>query len=535
MKIYLTYFWMLFGLAAVTAQPNPAYLQGSVTFVSSQHTYVKFASTETIQPGDTLFKDSTGVGYLPWLVVKNKSTVSCVAVVLAGQYRPAIGTYLYARAPKTLSVQKNNFQIPKPPVNANPEPVAFTAPKVDRAETEKTNRQEIRGRISAASYSNLAGAASLHQMRYSINLQGTNINNSRFSTDNYLTFRHTLGAWDEVRSNFNRSLIIYSLGVKYDIDTSASLFLGRRMNQHISSMGAIDGLQYAKQWGRWHSGVLVGSRPDFEDYGINLHLLQAGGYLNFSVDTGRITYQTTLAFVEQQNQFKTDRRFAYFQQTAALGNILSAFASLELDLFSTVGQRPHLTNSLVSIQVQPSRKVSVSAAYDNRKNVIYYESYKSFIDQLIENETRQGLRASLSYRPFKTISWGASSSWRFQKNQVNRSLNINTYLNFNTVPLLKASASITANLLQTDFLNSRMLGVRLSKELIPGVWFADLNGRYVDYAYSYYENKVQQYIGGADFSFTISKKWSLHTYYEGTFSNTTTPLHRLHTKIIRRF
>lgn len=540
MKRYLISITLICCLFSGFSQQRYSYEQGSVSFLSSQHVYVKFSNTDFIQVGDTLFK-AVEATYVPALVVKNKSTTSCVSVLLNGAIRPVVGDVFFAR--KLVLKKEEKPEVPLPvqaPVVANPDPVSFTAPsKPERSDIEKNTKQDIRGRISAASYSSLSGVQRVHQMRYALNLQGEHIGNSKFSTDNYITFRHTLGEWAEVKSNFNRALIVYALGIRYDHDSTMSIALGRKINPNISSMGAIDGLQFEKKRGRFQGGVILGSRPDFEDYGINFNLFQAGAYMSYGVDTGRFVRQSTFAFVEQRNHFKTDRRFAYFQQSASLGPALNAFASFEVDLFSNINQTPQstlsLTNTLLSLQLKVSRKLSLTGAYDNRKNVIYYESYKSFIDQLIEQETRQGLRIAANYRPFKTITWGINGSWRFQKNQENVSKNFNTYLNFNQIPVVNMSASISANLLQTDFLDSKMFGVRVSREIIPGILNADMYGRYLTYAYSYYENTSEQYVGGADLSFSLTRKLALHTYYEGTFDKNNTTLHRIHTKIIQRF
>jgi hypothetical protein len=86
----------------------------------------------------------------------------------------------------------------------------------------------------------------------------------------------------------------------------------------------------------------------------------------------------------------------------------------------------------------------------NRKNIIYYESYKSYIDQLIDDETRQGLRVGANYHISKLFTWGFNASWRFQKSEINLSKNLNTYLNISKLPIINATASLSANILQNQ-------------------------------------------------------------------------------------
>jgi len=342
-----------------------------------------------------------------------------------------------------------------------------------------------------------------------------------------------------VQANFQDALKVYSLAVKYDLDKKSSITVGRKINQRISSMGAIDGIQAEKGFGNMLIGAIAGSRPDFLDYGLNLNLLQFGVYFGHTSTKDNKVQQTTVAFIEQRNLSKTDRRFLYFQHSNAFAKDLNVFVTLEADLYQniheTVSNTLSLTNLYLSLRYKLSKNISISASYDNRKNIIFYESYKSYIDQLIDDETRQGLRFNFNYRPFKTITWGVNASWRFQKDNANSSKNLNTYLNFSRIPWINASASVTANLLQTNYLDSKIYGVRITKEIIPGKLTSDVYFRMVDYQYNSYEYTIQQQIAGVDVSLNLTRKLAFHVYYEGTFDKKTDTLHRINTKIIQRF
>lgn len=520
--------------------------KGAVSFVSSINVYVKFPSTERINRGDTLFLQQNKQ-LIPCLIVKDKSSTSCVCSSLLSE-KVKVGTEFFART-KGLSPLKNeekqqaeekpdNNAAPIPGdtlIKATPEPII-----VDKERDEGDYKQKIRGRLSAASYSSFYGSETTHRMRYAFTMQGNNIGNSRFSTDNYITFRHTIGEWGAVKDNFNDAFKIYSLSVKYDLDKRSSITLGRKINQRISSMGAIDGLQIEKGFhNNFMVGVIAGSRPDYLDYGVNLKLLQGGVYVGYNSDKDQKFQQNTLAIIEQRNHAKPDRRFVYFQHTDNILKDLNVFGSLEIDLYQNIHEeishKAKLTNLYLSLRYKVSKKISVSASYDNRNNIIYYESYKSYIDQLIDDETRQGLRFNLNYRIFKTITWGVNASWRFQKSEANTSKNLNSYLNFGKIPGIKASASITANLLQTNYLDSKIFGVRLSKEIIAGKLNADIYYRMVNYQYKNYEFSIQQNIAGIDVALNLMRKLAFHVYYEGTFDSKANTFHRLNTKIIQRF
>ena len=212
---------------------------------------------------------------------------------------------------------------------------------------------------------------------------------------------------------------------------------------------------------------------------------------------------------------------------------------MEVDLYQNINSEAKttasLTNMYLSLRQKISKKTSLSVSYDNRKNIIYYESYKSYIDQLIDDETRQGLRFNLNYRPVKLVTWGVNASWRFQKSDMNLSKNGNSYLNISRIPWLKMSASITANFLQTHYLNSKMFGLRMSKDLLPGKLSSDAYVRMVDYRYTTSELSVQQKIVGLNLSWNLTRKLALYLYYEGTFDKKSDTFHRVNTKLVQRF
>ena len=141
------------------------------------------------------------------------------------------------------------------------------------------------------------------------------------------------------------------------------------------------------------------------------------------------------------------------------------------------------TSLFFSLNYRSSRKWSWSASYDARKNVIYYESYKNFIDQLIDQETRQGARIRFNYRPFKFVTFGSSAGYRFQKDHQNTSKNLYSFLSFSRIPWIKMSATISNTLLESNYLKGNIYGIMLAKDLLNGKLFSEINYRKLDYRY----------------------------------------------------
>lgn len=528
------------GLSAQTTVQD----KGKVSYVSSQNVYVKFSSTEGINIGDTLFLEKEGK-LIPALLVSNKSSVSCVCSKLVADAFQ-VSSEIVARKIRVEQKKEEKKERGKQPAK---EPLAtpadaMTPEKKAREEdgppeAKSQLRQKFRARLSAASYSNISDRGERTRMRYSFSMQGKNIANSKFSTDTYVTFRHTLNEWQAVKDNLNDALKIYSLAVKYDFNESTSLAVGRKINPNISNLGAVDGVQFEKGIGPFLFGAIAGSRPDLRDYSINLDLMQAGAYVGLvSRGTGK-HQQTTLGVIEQHNKSAVDRRFVYFQHSDELLKNMSVFGSAEMDLYQKIDgetkNKPSLTNMFVSLRYRFSRKLSASLSYDNRKNIIYYESYKTYIDQIIDDETRQGLRFGLNYRPFNRVTWGVNASWRFQKSSSNDSKNVNTYLNFNQIPGLKTSASLTANFLQTSYINSRILGLRLMKDIFNGKVNTELYYRRVDYNFTAYDYSTNQNVVGGSLSWQIIKRLSAYIYCEKTFDSKNNNFLLLNTKLMQRF
>jgi len=536
MKYIIPILLLVIAISSLQGQTEIITQKGTVSFVSSKNVYVKFDNTKDIKVGDTLFFNQNS-NIIPSLVVANKSSSSTVCTpIIERKFQK--GDDLIANSVIVKEIEKEEEPLlPKEDGLTLPNSPIIT-PEEDE---EPAIKQQIRGRISAASYSSLSNYRNSHRMRYAMAFRGNNLGGSKFSTDAYVTFRHPVGKWDEVKNNLGRALKVYSLSASYDFTPSTRLTLGRKINPRLSSVGAIDGAQFEKGIGNFTLGAVAGTRPDYSNYGFNPNLFQYGGYASFTPSKKTSFGHTTLGFMEQTNNSRIDRRFAYFQHSGQLTKQLHLFSSFEIDLYENinnqVNNQPQLTNLYMSLRFRVSRTLRLSASFDSRKNIIYYESYKNFIDQLIEDETRQGLRFGFSFRPTKNITWGINAGMRFQKSQNNTSRNINSFVSLSKTPWLPVRTTIRASILETDFLNSRVYGVRFSKPLIKKKLNAEVYYRNVNYLYRNSESgtAVRQHIGGASLSYRLSKKLSWHLFYEGTFDNKNPTFSRINMRIIKRF
>jgi len=533
---YLISIFILFILSIeLKAQAVDENLTGKVSFISSQNIYVRFKSTESISPGDTLFLLSDGK-LTPVVIVNNKSSFSCVCTPLASK-NVSVSQDILARVKS--KTERPEVKISEKTINQIPEKFVV-ADNTKKYPNQGGLKQKINGNISVYSYSDFSntGVKNSMQFRYNYILDARNIGNSKFSVENYITFRHKLGDWAAVKSDVFNALKIYTFAVRFEPDKTTKITLGRTINYRISSIGAMDGLQVEKNFNKISVGIVAGTRPDYTDYSFNSKLLQYGGY--FAFDTKRDNYfsQSSFGFMEQMNNMKTDRRFLYFQHSDYLLKDLYFFSTFEVDLYKVSYNIPRstfdLTSLYLSLRYKLTKDLTLTGSYDQRKNVLFYETYKSLIDSVFQNEKRQSFRLQANYRIAQYITLGIESGYHFVKSDPRPSKNLYGYLTYVQVPGLLVSVTLTGTYLESTFMNGKVLGVDISKELLKGKLQTSLGYRYEDYSLMESQLSTVQSIGEAGIYWQLARKVSFSANYEGTFGRNSR-YNRVYLQIRKRF
>ena len=370
-----------------------------------------------------------------------------------------------------------------------------------------------------------------------------NIGNSKFSIESYLSFKHKSGDWDVVKNDIFSALKIYNLALKYDINSSTRISLGRRINPRLSSVGAIDGLQAEKSFGRFTAGAVIGFRPDYTDYGFNSGLLQYGAYIAHNSKSDKAPSESSIAFMQQFNQFKTDRRFIYFQHSNSFIKNLYFYSTLEVDLFSLRtdsinGDKPQstfdLTGLYVSLRYKIFKNFTVSGSYDARKNVMYYETYKTFIDRILESEMRQGFRLQANYRITRDLMLGLQSGYRYLKTDPHPSKNVYGYLTYSNIPGVNLTATLSATYLESSHLIGNVAGISLYRDFFKGKVQPGLGYRYVNYRLPENLLNIIQNVAEASLSWQFYEKMAFSVNYEGTFEKSDR-YDRIYVQLRKRF
>lgn len=498
-------------------------LSGQVSFISSQNIYVRFKSTAGISAGDTLFMNANGA-LIPALVVKSLSSTSCVCTKLT-MTNPALADPVVAKikrisaVPEEKVIESSVKEIPSPEDSA----------VVKRSPPDEIGlKQRISGSVAAVSYSDFSNTPgdNSQRFRYTLSLDARHIAGSKFSAESYISFRHKSGDWEEVKDNIFNALKIYSLAVRYDLNKTMQISLGRRINPRITSIGASDGLQVEKSFKRFALGGLVGSRPDYADYGFNFDLFQFGAYMAYNYQKENTYSETSLAFMQQMNHSKTDRRFLYFQHSNSLLKNLYFFGTLEVDLYELKvdtlnNDKPQNTfdptGIFLSLRYRITKKLTISGSYDARKNVVYYETYKTYVDRILETEMRQGLRIQANYKIAANFLFGLQMGYRFLPSDPKPSRNLNGFFTYSRIPGINVSATLSATFLETNYMNGNIYGLNLSRDLLNGKIYTGVGYRYVDYRLPENLLDIVQHMGELHLSWQFYKNMSLALNYEGTF------------------
>lgn len=507
------------GTIQTSAQNVPGLLEGKISYISSRNIYVRFDKTERIENGDTLFIQKDG-NLIPALIVNQRSSVSCLCTPLA-VHSFTVSDVVYKR-----NIIKNDTAKLVPAMEDIPEKDLQEQILINQQNGSKHSKEKtVTGRISIASYSNFSNTVSddLHRFRYTLSSSTKNISGSEFSIETYILFTHRLNDWAIVQENLFNALKIYNLALNYNFNESASIWAGRKINPHIANVGAIDGLQFEYKLNNFYSGVIAGTRPDFYNYGPDLNLFEYGVYVGQNHKLANGFIQSSVAFIEQLNAKSIDRRFIYFQHSNSLIKKLNLFTSVEADLFKLENNMPRSTISLISffisLNYRMSKMLSITGSYDNRKNVIYYETFRNYADEILNQAIRQGYHLRINFHPIKNLNLGVNAGTRFRNEDPRKTKTLNSNLSIIRVPVINGQFSLTASILQTPYVDGLIYGARFNKNIIKGKLNSTALFRWIYFDYLNSNLSLIQDIGEIDLSYQLNKSLLLSVSHETTFQS----------------
>jgi hypothetical protein len=518
---------LFFLMASFALNAQQIVTEGKVSYSSPELVYVNFENTDGISTGDTLFHKIKNTMY-PALKVKYLSKNSLSGEKLTDK-NIEVGAPIFAFVfikdssaineipPKILTEEV--YPITVDPVTSTSN--AFVKKEVSLSKTD--------GRYSVQSYTDFSNADSrgdYQRWRHSLRFNSQRIGESGFSFSAYTIFAYKTDEWDLIADNFGRALKIYDLNLKYEFDKTSRIWAGRFLNSKISNISTIDGLMVEKTFSSFTFGLIAGSRPNFTDFGFNSKLFEFGGYASKTDSLGSGVMENTISAFNQTNDFKTDRRFLYFQHTNNIINNTFLFASAEVDLFKKVNNTAQsdfsITGLFFSARFSPVREFSLNISYDARKNVIYYETFKSLSQTILENETRQGFRARANFKPLNNLNFSLQYGYRYRKGDLKPNTNYGANLGYSMLSIMESSANITFNRIISSYVDGYIYSASLSKSIYALRTDLSFGFRKTIYNFTSGIDKLEENAVLVDLSLNLVKALSISISYEGVFESTNT-------------
>jgi len=496
---------------------------GTITYRSSQNVYVKFETTEGIIVGDTLYQKIEN-SLTPAVIVRFISTKSVAGETINGlnlNVDDKLIAIIIREIPDVVIKEDKTPDITISPLNSG----VIKSDSSGNYSSIKERQSSLRGRFSVQSYSSISNSNYFpdnQRWRYTFSLNANNIGGSSLSLSNYMSFAYRADQWSTISNNLGQSLRVYDLALNYKIGESTSLWAGRYLNLKISNISSVDGIQFEQSFDENYVGVVAGSRPNFTDLGFNLKLFEYGVYIGRDDSIGSGYMSNTLAAFEQTNDFKTDRRFLYFQHSNSILPDINLFVSSEMDLFKKISgvkkNEFQLTSLFASIRYSPVNAFSLSLSYDERKNVIYYETFKNFIDSVFENETRRGINLRMNVKPVRNVFVGLNGGYRYQKGDLKPARNFGGYLSYSQLPLVGITPTVSYDKLITSYIEGGVAGVRLTRDICN---YFDLSVYFRNTQYKFYSSiaSLNQNSVSVDLSTFLFNPAFLTISYEGIFEN----------------
>jgi hypothetical protein len=367
----------------------------NVTYVTASSVYLDVGLSDGLAVGARL-QLMRGDTEIATIEIVEASSSRAVAKILTQQESPAVG------------------DIASFATQAAPDP--RVDPPLSKTAAKRRGSSGIRGRaglryISIDDDANANGGYS--QPALDLRVDGMRMNGTPWGFDIDVrarqTYRNVPGLADESTTRAYKFLV--SRGRAED---GWRFSLGRQLSPHLGAISIFDGLSADYGSEKWGAGVVSGTQPDPIDYGFSSDIQEHGFYFRFNgtpkkarqwnIVTGTVgSYQSgeiNREFLYLLGRYRTRRFWAYAIQEVDFNR------DWKVDEAGEDSVSP--TSTFLSMNIRPTRSITLRAGYDNRRNVrLARDRVTPATD--FEDAFRRGAWVGATVRMRKRFSLGVDS------------------------------------------------------------------------------------------------------------------------------
>jgi len=392
-------------LAAQQAQ------SGVVSYMTDDHVYVRFSSTENLKVSDTLFFKG-----MPALQVVKKSSISSINKRISSLDIKTGDTLFFIYFKQKTKEKETSKR------DGSQQQIRFadTTKSISSLNVPKEKSWEWDGLLGLSSRYNQTILSEANRgltrqfMRFSIRGK-SNTPELPLSVTLTGNYQHFGSAFSESAYPKWGRLNVFQAHLDYKVSSNWNLRVGRGFQPGLSSVGALDALNWSYNRGGLHIESVVGLSPNLSNYGISADRPLYGLNAQFSRNTKDLKWHIGAGWFDQYFKGLLDRRLWVGQGSiyTSKGNL---FFMVEGD--ATNGLAAHRMQSVfVSGRYRLNDKWSVFSSYDTRLPWIFWNSYDRIaIDALMDRESQQGWRTRLQYKSGKYTNWGFHATLRQRQN-----------------------------------------------------------------------------------------------------------------------
>jgi hypothetical protein len=301
-----------------------------------------------------------------------------------------------------------------PGVVPSPSVVTPTPPAAPAIEEAPAAPLGVRGRIGVrwlAVRSREPGGEKFSQPSLDLYLDGSQVGGAPIDFTVDVRSRRTYRTLESSGTTNEGLTSVYRLSAAWqEAGSPWRVSAGRQFSPSLASISIFDGVMAEYQGARWGAGLFTGTQPVDGSLGYSGEIHEHGGFLQWRNAPGAARrWSLTTGAIGSYQQGDVNREFAYGQASWS-DRRLSIWLTEEADLNrgwkkEMEGSSVSLTSTLFNLRWRASGSWTLSAGYDNRRNVRLFRDRITPVTEF-DDEYRTGAWAGASARFLGKLSAG---------------------------------------------------------------------------------------------------------------------------------